>query len=247
MTTPTSLDAVTVAGYEDGDGLPLFVTPERESLRGDADAAIAWFRHHRMEIDRLTTAVGAVVLRDFAIADTRHFGALVEEYPTMEFGYSAGVTPRAQIEGKIFEATSAPPQFRIPLHQEMSYLPQYPAKLVFYCRQPPTSGGETILGDMRRFDRALDPLFRAAIAEKGVLYQRNFRSPDWSIGHPVLDARHRAWTDAFGTTDRGQAEESCAAMASSTSGARTAASPPASAARVWSDTRTPTTPSGSTS
>lgn len=212
MTTPTQLDGVAVAGYEEGRGLPLFVTAERASLRVDSDAVVEWFRDHRAEIDRLTTTVGAVVLRDFAISETHHFGALVEEYPTMEFGYSAGVTPRAQIDGKVFEATSAPPQFRIPLHQEMSYLPQYPAQLAFFCKVPPTAGGETMLGDMRRFDRLLDPTFRAAVAEHGVLYQRNFRSPDWTTGHPVLDARHRPWTDAFGTTDRGNAEDGCTAM-----------------------------------
>jgi alpha-ketoglutarate-dependent taurine dioxygenase len=212
MLIPTSLQDVITAVHLEGDGLPLFVTADTTSLQTDANAVIAWFRLHRNELDRLTTEVGAVVLRGFALTETRHFGALVDEYPTMEFGYSAGVTPRAQIEGKVFEATSAPPQFRIPLHQEMSYLPQYPARLAFFCKVAPTTGGETIIGDMRRFDRALDPVFRAAIERHGVLYQRNFRSPEWQTGHPVLDARHRPWTDAFGTNDRSKAEDDCTAM-----------------------------------
>jgi hypothetical protein len=94
----------------------------------------------------------------------------------------------------------------------MAYLPKYPARLAFFCVQPPDTGGETIIGDMRRFEAGLPSALRDQVASTGVLYQRNFRSPDWSTGHPVLDARHRPWTEAFNTTDPAVAEEACAAM-----------------------------------
>lgn len=203
---------MSIEGFGPGDGFPLFVEPTVDELRDDPAAVVDWFGRHRDELDRLIVHAGAVVLRRFAIVDTATFAALVDHYPTLEFGYSAGVTPRGQIEGKVFEATSAPPQFRIPLHQEMSYLPQYPAKLAFYCSRPSETGGETIIGDMRRFDRSLDPAFRDRVRERGVLYERNFRSPDWQSGHPVLDARQRPWTDAFGTTDPDEVEQYCEAM-----------------------------------
>lgn len=208
----TTLSDVSTEGYGPGDGFPLFVEPTVDTLRSDPATVIDWFTRQRNELDRLIVEVGAVVLRGFAIRDTSTFGALIEHYPTLEFGYSAGVTPRGQIEGKVFEATNAPPQFRIPLHQEMSYLPEYPAKLAFYCCTPSETGGETIIGDMRRFDRAIDPAFRERIRERGVLYERNFRSPDWQTGHAVLDARQRPWSDAFGTTDRDEVERYCSAM-----------------------------------
>ena len=208
----TTLSDVSIEGYGPGGGFPLFVEPTTEALRSDPVAVVDWFGRHRDELDRLIVDAGAVVLRGFAIVDTATFATLIDHYPTLEFGYSAGVTPRAQIEGKVFEATSAPPQFRIPLHQEMSYLPHFPAKLAFYCSRPSETGGETIIGDMRRFDRSLDPAFRARVRERGVLYERNFRSPEWQTGHPVLDARQRPWTDAFGTTDRKEVERYCDAM-----------------------------------
>lgn len=192
--------------------MALFIEPTIDALRNDPDAVVEWFVRHRDTLDRLATEVGAVVLRSFAIRQTRDFGALVDPYDTMEFGYSAGVTPRERLEGNVFEATSAPSGFRIPLHQEMSYLPAYPSRLAFYCHRPALSGGETIIGDMRRLTAMVRPAFREALREAGVLYQRNFRSPDWATGHPVLDARHRPWPDAFGTEDEAEVERSCEAM-----------------------------------
>jgi alpha-ketoglutarate-dependent taurine dioxygenase len=210
--TATTLPDVTTHPYEDGQGLPLFIEPTTEELRSDPVHVTDWYLDNQDAVHDLITEAGAVVLRGFAVTETRHFGALIDGYPMPDFGYSGGVTPRGAIEGKVFEATTAPPQFRIPLHQEMSYLPQYPTRLAFWCKLPSATGGETILGDMRRFDAGLRPGFRQQVRDKGVLYQRNFRSPDWVTGHPVLDARHRPWTDAFSTTDRAKVEADCTAM-----------------------------------
>lgn len=212
MESTTTLPDVATHPYEDGQGLPLFIEPTRDELRTDPGTVADWYLDNQDVIHHHVAEAGAVVLRGFAISETRHFGALIDAYPMPDFGYAGGVTPRGAIEGKVFEATSAPPQFRIPLHQEMSYLPQYPTRLAFYCKQPSETGGETILGDMRRLDRALPPAFRAQVRAKGALYERNLRSPDWTTGHPVLDARHRPWTDAFSTTDRAKAEADCQAM-----------------------------------
>lgn len=212
MSSTVEFAGAVAAPYEPGAGLPVFVEPTDARLRDDPARVAAWFAEHRVAIEALTSDVGAVVLRGFGVSETHHFGALVEHYPSPEFGYTAGATPRRAIEGKVFEATNAPPQFKIQLHQEMAYLPKYPARLAFFCKTPPASGGETIIGDMRRFEAGLPRDLRDTVAATGVLYLRNFRSPDWTTGHPVLDARHRPWTDAFGTTDRGEAEAQCAAM-----------------------------------
>lgn len=208
----TSLPNVTATPYSPGAGLPVFLEPTDDLLRHDPTAVASWFTQHRAAIDAMTTEVGALVLRGFAISQTSDFAALIDTYASPGFGYAGGATPRGNIEGKVFEATSAPPAFRIPLHQEMAYLPQYPQRLAFYCPLPAETGGETILGNMRAFDAKLDPAFRARVKERGVLNQRNFRSPHWQTGHDILDARHRPWTEAFNTTDPKKAEADCAAM-----------------------------------
>src|SRR3546814_5337136 len=60
----------------------------------------------------------------------------------------------------------------------MAYLPRWPRKLAFYCRQPPATGGETIIADVRRFEQLVDGRMRDEIAANGVLYVRNFRSEE---------------------------------------------------------------------
>lgn len=208
MSRTAELDDVRTYPYR--EGLPLFIEP----ARGEFDLArtLGWFAAHRPEIDRLTTEVGAVVLRGFPIDDTADFDALVAGYPTPSFGYAGGATPRASIAGRVYEATQAPPNLRMRLHQEMAYLPNYPARVAFYCKTPSETGGETIIGDMRQVDRAIRPEFRAKVKELGVFYGRNFKAPGWSCGDEILDRFHNPWTQAFATTDPRKAEADCEAM-----------------------------------
>ena len=212
MTTTSELAQVRTYPYEEGNGLPLFIEPATDALRTDPAAVAAWFAEHRPILDRLSTEIGAIVLRGFPLHETKDFGALIDDYPTPEFGYSAGATPREGIEGKVYEATHAPAQHKLKLHQEMAYLPRYPKRLAFYCKTAPETGGETIIGEMRRFYSNVRPAFRQQVKDKGVLYTRNFRSPDWSSGNEVLDAYHRPWTEAFSTTDKAKVEDDCAKM-----------------------------------
>jgi hypothetical protein len=155
---------------------------------------------------------GACFLRGFPIETTAAFNTLVAHYPSMDYGYAAGATPRQSVSGRVFEATRAPADTKLKLHQEMAYLPQYPKQLAFYCLQAPATGGETIIGDMRRFDREVSRQFRNEIKRRGVLYTRNFRAPDSTLGNAKLDAFHRTWVDAFSTNDPDDAAAQCEAM-----------------------------------
>ncbi|MET0370374.1 MAG: TauD/TfdA family dioxygenase [Sphingobium sp.] len=211
MTIPVLGDAVALTPFGEGP-MPLFVQPRDPALRSDIDAVAGWFRANRAAIDALLVDHGALVLRGFSIPDTDAFGALVDCFAATDFGYLAGASPRAQLAPRVFEATSAPAQAVLGMHQEMAYLPHFPARIAFYCRTPPVTGGETFLADMRRVTRAIAPAFVAAVVARGVLYTRNFRAPDVSTGHPLLDAFHKSWTDAFSTTDPDRAIADCAAM-----------------------------------
>src|SRR5690606_14832416 len=121
-------------------------------------------------------------------------------------------TNRGAAQGRVFEATAAPADFRLRLHQEMAYLPHYPNFLCFYCHVAPPEGGETIIGDMRDFLPRVDPVFLARIRDKGVFYIRNFRDPARSTGSPLLDSVHRTWQEAFYTDSKAHVEAECARM-----------------------------------
>ncbi|MDB5447831.1 MAG: syringomycin synthesis regulator SyrP, partial [Phenylobacterium sp.] len=198
--------------YGPGKGLPLFITPVDPALANDLDAAVSWLRDRQALFDELLCEVGAVVLRGFAFRDTAGFSRAVEHYPEPVFGYMGGAAPRAHISGRAFEATHAPAEAKLPFHQEMAYLPQYPSKLAFFCNAAPETGGETLIADVRRFDEMLPKRFRDEIKARGVRYTRNFRSPDWSTGDAGSDIFHRPWTEAMVTTDPQKAEAGCKAM-----------------------------------
>jgi hypothetical protein len=203
---------VAVEPYGPGEGLPLFITPTAPALRNDLEAAVDWLKSREEIFDELLTDVGAVVLRDFAFRDTAGFGRAIAHYPDMAFGYLGGATPRDAIQGRVFEATRAPASAKLMFHQEMSYLPQYPKKLAFFCNGAPETGGETLIADVRRFDDGLDRRFRDQVLARGVRYTRNFRAPHWSCGDANLDAFHRPWTETFQTTDPAEAEAGCRAL-----------------------------------
>ncbi len=198
--------------FGNDDGLPIFVTPRIRELSEDPDAAVAWVREQQEALDSLLLTAGAVVLRDFAFRDTADFGRAIDHYPTVKTGYTAGSTPRSTIEGKVMEATRVPADLKIPLHQEMTYLPHHPAKLAFFCNEPPATGGFTTVGNARRMLGLVPSELREGVERRGVRYIRNFRSPDFEIDDPHFRANHRSWIEAFGTDDRGQIEEDCRSM-----------------------------------
>lgn len=189
---------------------PLLVTPRSQALADDPAAAAAWLAEYRDDVEELLVHFGAALLRGFAIRSTDDFANLVAHYPSPQNGYSGGATPRAAITGRVFEATKVPAPMHLMLHQEMAYLPNWPRKLAFYCKAAPESGGETIIGDVRRFEKMVDPALMAQVIERGVLYTRNFRAPgDFPA---ALESAHRTWHEAFYTDDPAVAENSIRGM-----------------------------------
>ena len=214
VSLPAELDPtdVVTTPFPNGGGLPLFIQPRNDLLSSSLDAAIEWVGANRPAIDALMHAYGAVVLRGFPFWTTAAFQRVLDHYDYADFDYSGGASPRGQIDGKVFEATHAPAEALLGMHQEMAYMPHFPGHLGFYCRIPPASGGETHIADMRLFTAALNPAFRAELEKRGVRYTRNFRDPNRSVGDAGQDIFHKTWTDTFGTTDPDEAVEKARAM-----------------------------------
>src|SRR5207302_6802647 len=74
----------------------------------------------------------------------------------------------------------------------------------------PTSGGETVIGDMRQFMSMLEPRFLSELEAKGVIYHRNFRPsdvPHECERHPQI--YHATLRQGFSKDDRDSIEADC--------------------------------------
>jgi alpha-ketoglutarate-dependent taurine dioxygenase len=182
----------------------LVVTPQDPMLAHDLESVADWFAEKRGEIELCLAEHGAIRFRGFAVGSTADFAAAIDSYPPLAGDYAGGASPRAKLAERVFEATATAPDIPIVLHQEMTYLPRWPRKVAFYCQQAPESGGETIIGDVRRFEQAVDRRLSDAIRERGLTYTRNYRGPgDFPEG---LSSVHRTWRQAFRTDDPKKAE-----------------------------------------
>jgi alpha-ketoglutarate-dependent taurine dioxygenase len=190
----------------DNEGFPLWLMPETTELKMNLRAAVAWVTSHKDSLDAWLLAYGAIFFRGFPLPDSLAFNEFLSCYPDHDGGYSGGTTQRGAVVGRVMEATVAPSDRFIPMHQEMAYSPRFPSKLAFYCELPPTKGGETPFCDMRRLTHALPGALRDSVRTCGLLYKRHFRNPDYETGVPDLDIVHRTWQEAFQTGDRTEVE-----------------------------------------
>ena len=157
-----------------------------------------WAAENRGLIDESLRTHGAILFRNFAVADVDEFQSFAAAAAGSLLDYSYGSTPRSPVKDKIYTSTEYPADQSIPLHNEMSYSRSWPMKILFCSLRAATEGGETPLADSRRVFESLDPAITRTFAQKNVMYIRNYGE------HMDLP-----WQRVFNTTDRSEAEEFC--------------------------------------
>ena len=188
---------------------PLFVQPAGDRPARSLDAFVDWFNSHRAALDTALIDHGAVVFRGYPIKDTDSFRAMIDRMPTHSMGYAGGAALRKGIKGQVMEATRIAESFYIQLHQEMSYLPNHPRMLGFFCHVPAATGGATVIADMRRVTAAIPPALLEKLATLGVRYTRNLLGPDATDGRTDPVFGHNNWVANFGTDDQAEVEAAC--------------------------------------
>lgn len=191
-----------------GRSLPLVVRPID---RGGVDALVEHVAARAGEIRERASEIGAVLFRGFGAQGAPDLARVVAALGTgSPLSYVGGDTPRTAVRDGVYTSTEAPASARIPLHQEMSYLPTIPRLLFFHCETPAAHGGETVLADARAVYRALDPAVRERFEEKRVQYRFSYPGPS-----ALLDRVNRvqkiskSWVEAFQTDRRDVAEARC--------------------------------------
>lgn len=200
--------------FETDGPLPLVIEPAPGQDRGAA-ALAAWLREHPDWTRQALRDHGALLLRGFAASGPAGFEAVARAIdPELKNDY-LGTSPRDAVTDYVFSASELPPFYPIPQHLEMSFLPEPPRRLFFYCEVAPGGiGGETPLCDFRRVLRDLDPAVRERFERLGVRNIRNYGGPPAQAGgRGRWDPwQLKRWDQMFRTEDRAAVEARCGAL-----------------------------------
>lgn len=108
------------------------------------------------------------------------------------------------------EATRLAAQNRLPLHSEMAYLREYPARVAFFCKTKAPVGGETTIGDVRGLVAAMPPRLVEQMEKLGSMSTRNYGPKQEDLDAHVEFMDMRGWNQAFYTDDPKEVERLCA-------------------------------------
>ena len=188
----------------EGVQFPLVLTPEDQRAYS-SDDFLTWMNGNQTRVRELMVKHGAILFRDFPIADADAFEAVLDAAEFVNMPYIGGAAPREQVtQGRILTANESPPDQPIPFHHEMAQVPSLPAYVFFYCDIASETGGETAIVHSntvyKRFVAA-GPEFAAKVEELGVKYIRVMPDQD-DASSPI----GRSWRSTFQASDRETAE-----------------------------------------
>lgn len=164
------------------------------------DALRAYLAADTRNLNDLLLKHGAILLRGFAVNSQDDFQTVKDAFfGPRSFSYTDGNSPRTKLSAGIYTSTEYPREYRITLHNELSYANSWPQYLLFYCHIPAAEGGETPLSDSRQLLKKLDKEVVEAF-KKGVKYTR-FLSGSKGMG--------KNWMNTFETTDKNVIEDYC--------------------------------------
>jgi alpha-ketoglutarate-dependent taurine dioxygenase len=188
--------------------LPAVLTP----VAGESLEALLTER--RDSLSAIQRRHGAILFRGFSLSTPEDFRAAADLW--FQGGlrnYVGGVSPRGQVMSGVYESTRFPAHLRIPQHNEMSYLPDPPRELAFFCEVEPQHGGETPLADSRTIYDLIPAEIRAVLEEGGISYHRYLNGRRMTLNHRNrhrIAKLHTSWMAAFSTDDPQAVERACA-------------------------------------
>lgn len=116
---------------------------------------------------------GALLFRGFNIDHISHFRLIATSLGLSLSNYQGGDSPRDKINKDIYTSTNYPAHLSISLHNELSFSSFYPHYLLFYCKIPPSEGGETPIANGRAIINNLSKNLITTFKEKKIKYIMN--------------------------------------------------------------------------
>ncbi|HEV8581216.1 MAG TPA: amino acid adenylation domain-containing protein [Thermoanaerobaculia bacterium] len=175
-----------------GQALPLVLHP----VAGDVDLA-EWCRAQREPIESDLLRYGAILFRGFGVDAPEAFEPVAAALCRELFNEN-GEHPRESVSGNVYTPVFYPPDQRLLWHNENSFNRRWPTKILFCCKRPADTGGETPIVDSRKVYERIPAAVREEFERKQVMYCRSYG------GGLGLD-----WREVFRTTRREEIEEAC--------------------------------------
>ncbi len=186
-----------ITGFLPGTTAPVVLRP------GLADLSLAgWMARNRPLVEASLHQYGGILFRDFVREEgadgLNAFRSVTDGFWESSMSYQQRSSPRTALGGNVYTSTDHPADQSIHMHNELSYAPAWPMKIMFFCATPAAAGGETPIADSRRVCSALSAATREKFAARGIRYRRNLNG---TTGLP--------WQEVFQTGSRAEAEEAC--------------------------------------
>ncbi|MFN0051912.1 MAG: TauD/TfdA family dioxygenase [Planctomycetales bacterium] len=178
--------------------LPLVIEPARGAPPSSHEL-VQLIRERKGWIDDMLHRYGGVLFRGFSLPTVEDFQCVSQAALPALKPYVEGQSPRTKVADNVYTSTEFPPQYRITLHNELSYTKAPPPRIVFHCHIEPVDGGETPIVDCRRIYEKVDPALRARFERAGVRYVKNMHGQARGLG--------KSWSEHFETSDRQHIEE----------------------------------------
>lgn len=149
--------------------LPLVIEPADKRMSGNM--LMQMLSEHREEFSNYLLKYGGLLFRGFPVHSEDDFAAFIKSLGKGKFiDYIGGDSPRNKIKEGIYTSTEAPPSFKISLHNELSFVKNYPKHIYFYCQTPPKERGETIIADARKIYDSIDESVKRRFVQGGLKY-----------------------------------------------------------------------------
>jgi len=144
---------------------------------------------------------GALLFRGFGIRNEQEFLQMKQRFAgKAHFNYVDGNSPRTKLSADVYTSTEYPKDYRISLHNELSYTNKWPLHILFYCHTAAEEGGETPILDCRSILKFLEPELVRNFEQYGVKYTR-YLCGSAGVG--------KSWMDTFETKDKAAIEQYC--------------------------------------
>ncbi len=180
--------------FSTSDHHPVVITPGADASRG---ALHEYLAASAEDIQTLLARHGGILFRGFGLSSAEDFRDCSERLGAKAFDYTGGNSPRSRVANDVYTSTEHPASEVISLHNEMSYLPNWPRRLFFFSAIPASAGGQTSLASSVDVLRAVPTEITEGLRRKKINYIRNLQSTI-PLG--------KNWQTTYQTKDRSEVE-----------------------------------------